>query len=155
MLFRSEPVGTQARGEIQGEGGLAVCFSGIAAWGQSPPVWQGILRNSAGEPLGGAIVRLAGPGGQAESVTSTNGRFQLSLPAGKYRLTVRAGHRTIDYAQLIDLAADNPAVVLTLSDRGELTLAIPQADQKTGQTTGGEQLSSQAVSELPDRKSVV
>jgi hypothetical protein len=81
-----------------------------------------------------------------ESTTSTDGSFKLSaLPPGQYKLTVEAAGRTVSYAEMIDLQSAAPAVILTLSDRGELTLVA-----LIGQTAaGGQQLSSQAVSELP------
>ncbi len=112
-------------------------------------VWQGVLKNAASAPIAAAKVRLEGNGGKAEAVTGGSGSFQLSpLPQGQYRLTVETEGRKIDYAQSIDLAATAPAVALTLSGRGELTVASLQ-----GQTsTGGEELSSQAVSELPLNK---
>ena len=108
--------------------------------------WQGVLRDPGGAPIASAKVRLAGSGMQAESVTTANGGFTLApLPAGAYRLTVEAAGHTVDYAQPIDLIAAAPAVALTLSDRGELTVTLLKAPA----ATGGEQLSSQAVSELP------
>jgi hypothetical protein len=72
------------------------------------------------------------------------------LPAGQYRLSVKASGGKIEFAQPIELAPGIPAtpVVLTLSGRGDLTMALLK-----GQTaTGGEELSSQAVSELPLNK---
>jgi hypothetical protein len=112
-------------------------------------VWQGVLRNAGGAPISAAKVRLAGNGAQAEAVTSSDGRFRLAaLPQGQYRLTVKTEGRTFDYALPIDLAPAAPAVALTLSGRGELTIAL----LKSQSATGGEQLSSQAVSELPLNK---
>jgi hypothetical protein len=115
--------------------------------GQS--VWQGMLRNSAGAPIEGAKLRLAGKGAQAVAVTGTDGAFRLApIPAGQYRLTVEAKGKRANYAQPIDLQPDTAHVALTLSKRGELTVAAVQAQT----ATGGEQLSSQAVSELPLNK---
>jgi hypothetical protein len=121
------------------------------AWPQqaAQPVWQGVLRNAGGAPISAAKVRLAGNGAQAEAVTGSDGRFRLAaLPRGQYRLTVKTDGRTFDYALPIDLAPAAYAVVLTLSSRGELTVAL----LKNQSATGGEQLSSQAVSELPLNK---
>jgi hypothetical protein len=113
------------------------------------PVWQGVLRNAGGAPISSAKVRLAGNGKQAEAVTGSDGRFRLTaLPQGQYRLSVKTDGRTFDYALPIDLAQASPAVALTLSDRGELTVTL----LKSQSATGGEQLSSQAVSELPLNK---
>ena len=111
--------------------------------------WQGALRNTAGAPIGGAKVRLTAGSVSSEAVTGADGQFRLPpLAAGSYRLTVVAPGRTVDYAQPIDLTAAAQPVVITLSARGELTVA-----RFTGQAaTGGEELSSQAVSELPLNK---
>ena len=102
--------------------------------------------------MAGATVRLAGASGKAETVTGAAGGFQLALPAGKYRLTLRVGSRKIDYPQPVSIADDSPAAVLTLSGDGKLTVALSKPDDTTNQATGGEQLSSQAVSELPLNK---
>jgi hypothetical protein len=124
-------------------------ISSIASWGQSStPLWHGVLRNEAGAPIHGAIVRLAGGQGQIEAVTDSDGRFQLALPAGEYRLTLQASNHKIKYAEPIHVTGASPAMLLTLSGRGELTVAVLDANQ----TTGGEELSSQAVSELPLNK---
>ena len=61
---------------------------------------------------------------------------------------MQANHRKIKYAEPIYITVASPAMVLTLSGRGELTMAALEADQ----TTGGEKLSSEAVSELPLNK---
>ncbi len=122
-------------------------------------VWGGLLRNAAGAPIPGAKVRLTGNGAAAEAITGTDGLFRLApLPPGQYRLTVQAKGRKVNYAQPIDLESAGPepagpewvapAVDLTLSDRGELSVAATQGQA----ATGGEQLSSQAVSELPLNK---
>src|SRR5271170_8121279 len=110
------------------------------------PVWQGILRNAAGAPIAGAKVRLASQSATSEAVTGADGQFRLSpLPAGQYHLTVESNGRKIEYAQPIDLAPAMPSAALTLSARGELSVGVLQQ----AASTGGEQLSSQAVSELP------
>jgi len=130
----------------------ALFLLATAGWAQqaAQTVWQGVLRNAAGAPIPAARVRLAGDGAHAEAVTGADGHFQLAaLPQGHYRLTVKADGRTVNYAQQIDLAPAAPAVALTLSGRGELTVAAAVEGQVA---TGGEELSSQAVSELPLNK---
>ena len=83
---------------------------------------------------------------KAEARTAADGQFHLApLPPGQYRLTVEANSRKVDYSQFIDLAPAAPPVELTLSDRGELLVSV----LKTQNATGGEELSNQAVSELP------
>ncbi len=116
-----------------------------AAW----PEWQGTLRNSAGAPLAGAKVHLKGAGGSAQSTTGADGHFHLQpLPAGQYRLTVIADGKTIEYAQSINLELGSPAAAVAISSRGEITVAA----QVQSETSGGEALASQAVSELPLNK---
>ncbi len=131
---------------------LAVLLlSAMPALAQQPPqvVWRGVLRNPAGAPIPAAKIRLAGNGVAAEAATGTDGRFALAaLPAGQYLLTVETDRRKIDCAQPIDLAPAAPPVALTLSARGELTVAVLEGPT----ATGGEELSSQAVSELPLNK---
>jgi len=124
--------------------GLALALP-LVAQEQPTAVWHGSVRNNAGAAIAGARVRLMGAT-TVESTTSTDGSFKLSaLPPGQYKLTVEAAGRTVSYAEMIDLQSAAPAVILTLSDRGELTLVA-----LIGQTAaGGQQLSSQAVSELP------
>ena len=129
----------------------ALLLPAMAAYAQQPAqaVWQGVLHDPAGAPISAAKIRLAGNSAAAEAITGADGRFQLAaLPAGQYRLTVEAGGRKVEHAQAIDLAPAAPSVVLTLSARGELTVEIVKAPAGTG----GEELSSQAVSELPLNK---
>jgi hypothetical protein len=134
--------------------GLALAvllLSAAAAYTQQPaqPVWQGVLRDPAGAPIPTAKICLAGSGATAEAITDADGKFQLAvLPAGQYRLTVEANSRKFDYAQPIELELAAPPVALTLSGRGELTVAVLNGQA----ATGGEELSSQAVSELPLNK---
>ena len=129
----------------------ALVLAAPAAWSQQAPeaVWHGVLRNPAGAPLAGAKIRLSAKGSAAQANTGADGQFRLiALPAGQYRLFVEIHGRKGEFAQPIDLAAGAPAVLITFSGRGELTVG-----ELKGQTgTGGEQLSSQAVSELPLNK---
>ncbi|MDR3724913.1 MAG: TonB-dependent receptor [Terracidiphilus sp.] len=112
-------------------------------------LWKGILRNPAGAPIAGAHLALSGQGRTAHAQSQTDGTFQLpALPAGSYRLTVEVNGRNITAPQPVELSADSRPSSLILSDRGELTVT----EMKSTQATGGEELSSQAVSELPLNK---
>jgi len=114
-------------------------------------VWRGVLRTSAGAPIAAAKVTLANGASHGEAATGADGQFQMpALPVGAYRLTIEAEGRKVDSAQPIDIGASTASAVITLSSRGELdVVALPAAAQVA---TGGEQLSSQAVSELPLNK---
>ena len=129
---------------------LLCVASALSAQSLGQAAWQGVLHTAGGAPIAGATVRLAAGSAAAEAVTGEGGQFKLApLPPGQYRLTVKSRGRKAEYAQEVTLAGGAAAaVVLTLSGRGELTVAAAK-----GQTaTGGEELSSQAVSELPLNK---
>ena len=130
---------------------LVVIASSIAfAQTGAQAAWRGVLRNAGGAPIAGARVTLTSSTAKAESRTDASGHFQLEkLPAGSYHLTVVTKGSRAEYAEPVDLRADAQAV-LTLSGRDELTLATLDNKQQAG--TGGEELSSQAVSELPLNK---
>ena len=134
--------------------GLMVFFTALAlasllaAQPAATTVWHGALHTAAGAPIAGAHVRLSSGRTSAEAVTSANGSFQLApLPAGSYRLSVSATGNSAEFAQPIELGSVASPVVLTLSTRGELTVA--EQKEKAQSATGGEQLSSQAVSSSP------
>jgi hypothetical protein len=138
---------------------LGICLlvlTGVSAWTAAAQtaaqaVWQGVLRTASDAPLAGAKVALASKTAKAEAVTAADGSFAVKgLPEGQYKLTVRAEGRRAEYAQPIDLVAGVPTVAITVSARGEITVA---ALSETAQTaTGGQQLSSKSVSELPLNK---
>jgi Carboxypeptidase regulatory-like domain len=121
----------------------------LLAQGQSAsPGWSGILQNSAHAPIAGARVQLTGAS-SAESSTIADGSFSLpALPVGQYNLTIVAGDKTAIYAQTVNLTAAPTAVLIRLSSRGEVTLTTQQGSR----ATGGQALSSEAVSELPLNK---
>jgi hypothetical protein len=126
-----------------------ICSTKICAQQSTSCIWQGSLRNAEGAPIANAIVRLAGGGKTEEAKTTSDGAFHLpALPAGQYRLTVSAKGRRVTYTQAITLAPQGPPVALALSDRGELTVSVVEGQS----ATGGEQLASQTVSELPLNK---
>ena len=126
-----------------------LCATGTRAQQSTLCIWQGALRNAEGAPIANATVRLAGGGKTEEAKTGADGAFRLAaLPAGQYRLTVSAKGRRVTYTQAITLAPQGPPVALALSDRGELAVAVVEGQS----ATGGEQLASQTVSELPLNK---
>ena len=131
---------------------LTALFVLAAARPQQPlatTAWQGTLRDAAGEPIAQATIRLAGNGAAAEAVTGADGRFRFAaLQPGQYMLTVEAGGRKAEYALPIELTSAAAPATLWLSARGELSVG----GQQQSSATGGEQLSSQAVSELPLNK---
>jgi len=131
-------------------GAAALLLLGAAApQAQQPPApvtWQGSLRDASGAPVARATIRLIGHGVRAETHTDAGGGFHFTaLPPGQYRLTVEVRGRTIEYPSPIEMTAAAPAAALTLSGDGDLSVAARQQTQ----ATGGERLSSAAVSGLP------
>ncbi len=132
---------------------LIVFFASTFAVGQEAPqaAWSGVLRNAGGAPIADAKVKLSSGILKAEGRTGSDGRFLLPLlPTGTYHLTVVAKGSTVESAQPVDVTTATSEALVTLSGRGELTVATLQKKNQAG--TGGEELSSQAVSELPLNK---
>ncbi len=127
-------------------------FGFVSMEAQQAPVvaqWRGVLQNAGRAPIAGASIRIDSGAKMAESVTGKDGRFTMQdVPIGRYKLTVMANGRSIEGAQSVEVVLGAPAVAIELSDRGELTLTTLQSQAGTG----GEALSSQAVSELPLNK---
>jgi hypothetical protein len=129
---------------------LLVCAAPAHSQPTAVLVWQGLLRDARGAPIPGVIVRLTDHGTKAEAKTGAGGRFQLPpLPAGHYRLSIEADRRKIEYARAIDLVLGALPVAITFSGRNQLALSTLK--EQTG-ATGGEDLSSQEVSQLPLNK---
>jgi hypothetical protein len=129
---------------------LLAC-AGAAAQQPSAAEWQGVLRNPGGAPIAGAEVLLTGNGSAAKVKTDTDGHFRLAqLAPGQYHLTVESKGGKAEFAEPIVITDTNGSVALTLSGRGSISVAA--LNEKDQGATGGEQLSSQAVSELPLNK---
>jgi len=131
----------------------------------------GTLRTTTGEPIAGVTITLSSQGsnqapGQPNrftTVSAADGSFTFdNLPHGVYHLTVAQQLRIVAYVEPVDLSAGSSTLALTLAPSGQrpLTVAItntPVAPVDAAQsaqpaTTGGEQLSSHAVSSLPLNK---
>ena len=125
--------------------------SGLAHAQKAQAAWEGLLRNAAGAPIAHAKIELASDSARADAETGADGRFRITgLAAGEYRLIIEAAGGKATYAKTIVLTAATEPVAVTLSDRGAIDVAtLKEPAQKA---TGGEELSSQAVSELPLNK---
>jgi len=110
--------------------------------------WQGVLHDATGSPISSAKIRLTGIGTRTEAPTAADGTFHFAgLPAGQYKLIVELRGHAVAYPSSIAISLNAPFVVLTLTAGGELAINAAQSP-----ATGGEQLSSAAVSELPLNK---
>jgi hypothetical protein len=128
---------------------FVVCASALSAQ-QSSSSWTAILTNAAGEGLGGAVIHLTASALAREVHTKTDGTFSFSdLPTGRYTLTVTWNGKEASYQGPIDIPPTGQAGRLILSAAGVLSFESQSAQAAR---SGGERLSSQAVSSIPLNK---
>jgi hypothetical protein len=108
----------------------------------------GVLRDETGRALIGATIQLASQMTKQEATTAVGGAFQFTaLAPGEYTLSVALKGKWSVYQHLLDLPGTSEAFEVTISRQG-----VVEIQPVKTQTTGGEQLSSHAVSELPLNK---
>lgn len=112
--------------------------------------WGGVVRDASGAVVAGATVKVTGQMGTRTARTGPDGSFRFpSVAPGRYEVTTRLPHRAATEALSLELPGAE--AVLTVSPQNKLamrTLAVALTPA-TKDTSGGEQLSSKAVSELP------
>jgi hypothetical protein len=128
---------------------IAACTLAAGAQRSDRP-WTGILRDGHGAPIANATVDVRSGGNSVRVKTSQEGRFAFpALLPGEYSVTAEANGATAALAQTIQLPGNGSAVVLEWSAAGALSVVDVAPSRES---TGGEQLSSKAVSELPLNK---
>src|SRR2546426_1259733 len=133
---------------------LVLVFPLIPALHPSPPPsWSGVLRDSGGNPVDGASIKLFAANANREysATTSKIGLFAFTaLAAGNYTLTVSVAGKI--------WTASDPVVIkdgatltsgLQLSTQGQELRVIVATDLVPPQASGGERLSTGEVSSLP------
>jgi len=111
--------------------------------------WRGVVRNAGGGPVSGATVQLTGRNHKRTATTAADGSFAILDPKqDEYHLSVEMDAKSFDSGTTLVPQAD-ATVVITLAKDGRLSVS-EQKDQQ--EATGGEQLSSKTVSELPLNK---
>jgi hypothetical protein len=133
---------------------LVLAFPLLPPLHSSPlPSWSGVLRDSAGNPVNSATIKLSGADAQREysAITSMTGQFAFTaLRAGNYTLTVSVGGKS--------WTASDPVVILDgatltsglqLSPQGLELRVLVATDAPSPQASGGERLSTGEVSSLP------
>jgi len=139
---------------------LARAFCVVLLFGLIPPLqasaaasWSGVVRDSAGSPVGKADVKLVllDAKGEYSATTSTSGQFVFTaVPAGNYKVTVNAEGKTWSAADPV-VIKDGAALTagLQLSPQGQELRAVVTQEAATPQASGGEHLSTGEVSSLP------
>src|SRR5579875_3285331 len=133
--------------------------------GQSPRLasWSGVLNETGGKPLSGAVVELreASSGLHFKAITNRQGVFSFSdLPSGRYSVSVRSDDVEVSSRGVVSLkAGEKLKANLEISGAGQLAVRLVSAAagpsdangaQPTGDVaTGGENLTGKQVSKLP------
>jgi hypothetical protein len=120
----------------------------------------GIVYSSTGAAVAGATIEIKLSNNRLTAGTATDGSFNFSqIPPGSYSLALTLNKRRYAYngAVIFPLKASALAITLPAPNAGSASLAIafvPLAPAQGGQsaTSGGEELSSHAVSSLPLNK---
>ena len=133
---------------------IAIIMLAASTWApcQAPDTrpWAGTLSDSAGKPLAGAVVRLRLGNALATATTAQDGQFSFAAIApGGYSVSVEYQKKTATYIRPVQLPGVGLKAALQLSADGSLTLLD---GTNAHESTGGEQLSSKAVSSLPLNK---
>jgi hypothetical protein len=122
----------------------------VSAPAQSPEAkpWSGTLRDEAGQPIAGAVVRLQADSTHVTAKTAPDGRFTVpAITPGEYSISVEYQGKTAGLPHKMQLPGAESEPVFQLSNDGSLSLL-----QSSRQGTGGEELSGRAVSSLPLNK---
>jgi hypothetical protein len=114
--------------------------------------WSGVLRDSAGQLVAGAHIKLHEVSANRDYDVATSARGQFSfveLRAGSYELNVTATGKTWRTAKLL-IVQDGTVLTagLQLSSSEEARVMLEE-QSATAQASGGEHLSSTEVSSLP------
>jgi hypothetical protein len=113
--------------------------------------WQAVLTNSSGEPLAGATVKLATQATTRQTIASRTGTFSFeALPSGRYTLSVSWHDVASKYPETLEVPSAHLPNHLSLSAQGVLSTVAPST--AAAARSGGEDLSSRAVSSIPLNK---
>ncbi len=132
---------------------LVLLLLAPAAWGQAPSAtWSGVLRDQGGQLVPGATVTLTLAQARASRVTSAEGAFAFpSLAPGSWSLSLVVHGRCIATPAKVLIPAQPAFVTLQLAGGNTVNVKLPEAAAAPA-PTGGEQLGSKAVSEIPLNK---
>jgi len=133
---------------------LFLVFLPIPSLHSAPlPSLSGVLRDSGGNPVGKATVKLIAAENKQEHLTTTSasGQFAFTgIAAGSYTLTVNTGNRIWTAVDLVTIKEDATltAEVQLLAEAQVLRMTLTQ-NIASPQASGGEHLSTGEVSSLP------
>lgn len=133
----------------------------VAAAAPSGASWIGVLTDSVGKPVAGAVVKLHSADHEYTTTTLASGRFEFAeIATGTYELSVKTSDRELktttpfvvkDAAALtisLQLTSSGQVVQTQTPQGQDLSRSVPSG-QASAQASGGERLSSSEVSSLP------
>ncbi len=121
-------------------------------------VTGGTVRNATGSPIGGATVEISAEGHKMTAVSSADGHFSFdkAVSSGNWSVALILNGRRLSTPQPLALSSALSLALVVSGDEASQSLAASlvsaAAAQQTQATSGGEQLSSHAVSSLPLNK---
>jgi len=133
---------------------FAACYSIILpVSGFASTSWNGVLLDSAGNPVPGATVKLDSPSGKLDYTarTSEDGAFSLDdIVPGNYELSAVKDGKTWETPTLLVIKDGlSLTAALRLSSRLNVIRVVADTADSAPIATGGEILSSKQVSSLP------
>ena len=135
----------------------------VTAFAQNPPSTQslsGTLHTATGVPIAGATIELKSEGKTLSATTAAGGTFVFEgIGQGSYKLTLQLNRHQFSFGQPVEVSSKTGTLAITLPDpsAGSDTLSVAfvsltAAKNEQLATSGGEELSSHAVSSLPLNK---
>lgn len=129
---------------------LLLALSASSLYGTS---WKGIVRDKAGHVVGEAIISLQATATVRTYTTKTpaSGEFLFTdLEPLSYKVSVKVNDKTWDATDVMPIqSGDSLTADLELNDQNQTLVVVTQLNVATQQGSGGERLSSAAVSSLP------
>ena len=112
--------------------------------------WSGLLKDGTGHPLGDAAIELSAHGHNLTAMTAADGSFSFhDLPQLRFALFLTVKGRRIDTGHALDMSQPQDNDILTLTDQGTVSI---EAMSDAQENSGGVELSSKSVSQLPLNK---
>jgi hypothetical protein len=132
-----------------------VAFTSFVVAQNADVSWDGTVVESTAKPASGAVVELTAGGETHRATSDESGRFAFhGLAPGSYVLSlVVHGHSIASAAPLV-LSLHPASATLSLSAAGAVAVVFRtgESNREAAGKSGGEQLSSNAVSEIPLNK---
>src|SRR5690348_16210063 len=133
--------------------GATLLIAALSGPGFALTSWSGVLSDSAGKPVAGAVIRLHSPTERLDysAVTSAGGVFVLGgIEAGNYQLAASTDGETWRTSRPVTIEDGlSLSAGLRISSADQQLLVIAGAEGSSQRATGGEDLSSKEVSSLP------